>query len=95
MRKIISLFLVAVIAFGFAANLQEAKAEAAAFSEAPMLAEKVASEEKELITIFYGEDIDEKSAQKAQSIFEKANPDAEIALIKGDQPVYYYLISAE
>ncbi len=45
MRKIISLLLVAVIAFGFAANLQEAKAEAAAFSEAPMLAEKVASGE--------------------------------------------------
>ena len=59
------------------------------------LAEKIASEEKELITIFYGEDIDEKAAQKAQTIFEKANPDAEISLIKGDQPVYYYLISAE
>ena len=59
------------------------------------LAEKVASEEKEIITIFYGQDIDEKPAEKACRIFEKACPDAEISLINGGQPVYYYLISAE
>ncbi len=59
------------------------------------MADKVATEEKELITIFYGQDIDEKTAQRALKIFEKANPDAEISLINGGQPVYYYLISAE
>ncbi len=59
------------------------------------LAEKVASEEKEIITIFYGEDIDEESAEKAYRIFEKVCPDAEISLVRGGQPVYYYLISAE
>lgn len=59
------------------------------------LAEKVASEGKEIITIFYGADIDEKTAEKALKIFEKACPDAEISLINGGQPVYYYLISAE
>ena len=59
------------------------------------LAEKVASEGKEIITIFYGADIEEKTAEKALKIFEKACPDAEISLINGGQPVYYYLISAE
>ena len=59
------------------------------------MAEKIASEGKEIITIFYGEDIDEKTAEKALKIFEKACPDAEISLINGGQPVYYYLISAE
>ncbi len=59
------------------------------------LAEKIASEEKEIVTIFYGEDIDEKTAEKALKIFEKACPNAEISLISGGQPVYYYLISAE
>ena len=59
------------------------------------LAEKIRGEEKEFITIFYGADIDEKKAKKALSIFEKACPDAEISLINGGQPVYYYLISAE
>ena len=59
------------------------------------LAEKIASEEKEIVTIFYGEDIDEKTAEKALKIFEKACPNAEISLISGGQPVYYYMISAE
>ena len=59
------------------------------------LAEKIASEGKEIVTIFYGEDIDEKTAEKALKIFEKICPDAEISLINGGQPVYYYLISAE
>ena len=60
-----------------------------------VLAEKIAGEGKEIITIFYGEDIDEKTAEKALKIFEKLCPDAEISLINGGQPVYYYLISAE
>ena len=59
------------------------------------MAEKIASEGKEIITIFYGQDIDEKTAEKALRIFEKTCPDAEISLINGGQPVYYYLISAE
>ena len=59
------------------------------------LAEKIASEEKDVITIFYGEDIDEKTAEKALRIFEKVCPDAEISLINGGQPVYYYMIAAE
>ena len=59
------------------------------------LAEKTASEGKEIVTIFYGEDIDEKTAEKALKIFEKTCPNAEISLISGGQPVYYYLISAE
>lgn len=59
------------------------------------LAEKVQAEQKEFITIFYGEGVEEKKAKKTQTIFEKYCPDAEISLICGNQPVYYYLISAE
>ena len=59
------------------------------------LAEKIASEGKEIVTIFYGEDIDEKTAEKTLKLFEKVCPDAEISLINGGQPVYYYMISAE
>ncbi len=58
------------------------------------LAEKVAEDEKEFITIFYGADIDEKQANKALKIFTKKCPDAEITLLCGNQPVYYYLIAA-
>ena len=59
------------------------------------LAEKVQSEGKEYITIYYGADIAEEDAQEAAAIFTEACPDADVNLLSGGQPVYYYLISAE
>ena len=59
------------------------------------LAEKIRDEGKEFITIYYGEDIKEKHAQKAADLFADICPDAEVNLLNGGQPVYYYLISAE
>ena len=59
------------------------------------LAEKVRDEGKEYITIYYGADIKEKHAQKAADLFAEICPDADVNLLNGGQPVYYYLISAE
>jgi len=59
------------------------------------LAEKVRDEGKEFITIYYGADVKEKHAQKAADIFADICPDADVNLLNGGQPVYYYLISAE
>ena len=59
------------------------------------LAEKVQEEGKEYITIYYGEDIQEKHAQKAADLFQEICPNADVNLLRGGQPVYYYLISAE
>jgi len=59
------------------------------------LAEKGRDEGKEYITIYYGEDIQEKHAQKAADLFAEICPNADVNLIRGGQPVYYYLISAE
>ena len=59
------------------------------------LAEKVRDEGKEYITIYYGADVKEKHAQKAADIFAEICPDADVNLLSGGQPVYYYLISAE
>ena len=59
------------------------------------LAEKIRDEGKEYITIYYGADISEKHAQKAADLFSDICPDADVNLINGGQPVYYYLISAE
>ena len=59
------------------------------------LAEKVRDEGKEYITIYYGADVKERHAQKAADIFAEICPDADVNLINGGQPVYYYLISAE
>ena len=59
------------------------------------LAEKVRDDGREYITIYYGADVKEKHAQKAADIFADVCPDADVNLLSGGQPVYYYLISAE
>ena len=59
------------------------------------LAEKARDGGKEYITIYYGEDIAEKDAQKAADLFSEICPDADVNLLRGGQPVYYYMISAE
>ena len=59
------------------------------------LAEKVRDDGREFVTIYYGADIKEKHAQKAADLFADICPDADVNLINGGQPVYYYMISAE
>jgi len=59
------------------------------------LAEKVRDDGKEYITIYYGADVKEKHAQKAADLFADICPNADVNLLCGGQPVYYYLISAE
>ena len=59
------------------------------------LAQSQPQQEASFINIFYGEDVAEADAQKALDIFQRNCPNAEITLLSGGQPVYYYLISAE
>ena len=59
------------------------------------LADFAKEQEAEFITMFYGSDVTEENAQKAQEIFAATCPDAEVSLIPGGQPVYYYIISIE
>ncbi len=49
----------------------------------------------EFINIFYGADVVEEDAQKVLAQFNSLCPKAEITLLPGGQPVYYYMISAE
>ena len=59
------------------------------------LAQADSQQNAEFISIFYGEDVSEEQANEALSIFQKQCPNAEITLLSGGQPVYYYMISAE
>ena len=59
------------------------------------MAESLNGAGKEFITIFYGADTNEEQAHNAAAIFSAACPDAEITVMNGGQPVYYFLISAE
>ena len=59
------------------------------------MADKAAEAGKEFINVFYGADIDEADAEGAAALFREHAPDAEVNLVSGGQPIYYYLISAE
>ena len=61
------------------------------------LLEKLAEEGKDssFISLYYGEDVTEDAAQAAGARFQAACPDAEISVLSGGQPVYYYIISFE
>ena len=59
------------------------------------MAEKTAEEGKEFINIFYGADTTPEQASHAAELFTKALPNAEVNVLSGGQPIYYYLISAE
>ena len=43
----------------------------------------------------YGEDVDEDAASGTASELEAIFPDAEVGIVNGGQPVYYYMISVE
>lgn len=53
------------------------------------------TEEKELISIYYGEEIAEEDAGKLREQIGERYPDCDIELQYGGQPIYYYIISAE
>ena len=59
------------------------------------LAKSEAMQDAEFISIFFGADGTEEDAQKAEAIFAEACPNAEVSLLPGGQPVYYYMVSAE
>ena len=49
----------------------------------------------EFVTLFHGENVTGEEAQSAQEIFAGQCPDAELSVLPGGQPVYYYIISIE
>jgi len=59
------------------------------------LAEDAASRGASFISLYSGEDVKEEEAQQAGKLFESACPGAEVMVLSGGQPVYYYIISME
>ena len=59
--------------------------------------DKIREQDKSFISIYYGSDVSEEEANKASSLIsnELDGTGAEINLYYGNQPVYYYIISAE
>ena len=49
----------------------------------------------EFINVYYGADVSEEEAQEVSDSFAACFAEAEVSLINGGQPVYYYMISVE
>ncbi len=49
----------------------------------------------EFVTVYYGEDVTEDGASKLAQTIEGKFSDAEVSVVNGGQPVYYYMISIE
>ncbi len=59
------------------------------------LIKKMVDEDNFLITIFYGEMIDEKAAKNLKDKVEDIAEQCDIEIVYGGQPLYYYIISVE
>lgn len=59
------------------------------------LLEKMVTDEDEIITIFYGEEVKEEDANMLLEDLESMYPECDIELYYGGQPLYYYIFSVE
>ena len=59
------------------------------------LAQEAQNENAEFITVFYGEDVSAEEAAQAEAMFSEVCPEAELSMLPGGQPVYYYIVSIE
>lgn len=53
------------------------------------------TEDNEMISIYYGSDVTEEDAQEIADFIKENYPDCEVETQKGDQPLYFYIISVE
>ena len=56
---------------------------------------EMVDDESEVISIYYGADIEEAEAEELTAAIEEEYPDCDVELNAGGQPIYYYVISVE
>ncbi|MBQ1453345.1 MAG: DAK2 domain-containing protein, partial [Ruminococcus sp.] len=60
------------------------------------LSKDMVTRDTSFITLIYGEDVSEEDANKAyEELCDKFGSRADISLVKGDQPIYYFILSVE
>ena len=59
------------------------------------MVKKMLDEDSEIVTILYGEDGSEKTAEAIKAAVEEINDELDVQIYSGGQPVYPYLISVE
>lgn len=59
------------------------------------LIKNLVDDDSELISIYYGEEVTEDSANELSDMVSKEFPDLDVELNYGGQPIYYYVLSVE
>ena len=59
------------------------------------LAAVLVDEDSEIITLYYGEDVQPEAAERTAEFLREKYPAADVAVQFGGQPLYYYFISVE
>ena len=57
--------------------------------------QKMADEDCEIISIYYGSDVTAEDAEQLAARLEELYPDFDVELNEGGQPIYYYVVSVE
>jgi dihydroxyacetone kinase-like predicted kinase len=78
-------------------GMLDGKLVAAGDGEADVLADllRTAGVEDELVTLYWGGDLEEGAAAEAAEAVEPGFPEAEFELVHGGQPHYHFLVSIE
>lgn len=59
------------------------------------LIDSMLTEDKEVVTLYYGQDVTEEKAEAFVEKLQETHPDIEFILHYGGQPLYYYVLSVE
>ncbi len=57
--------------------------------------DEMVDDDSELISIYYGEEIEESKAEEVTELIREKYPKADVDLQFGGQPIYYYIVSVE
>ena len=71
------------------------KVEEDYFKVAEEVLESMIDEDSELITIFYGKDVDESKIEEFTEKLEEKYEECDVQFYKGDQPLYYFIMAVE
>lgn len=59
------------------------------------LLDNLVDEDSEVISVYYGDDVEEEQAEAIVEKVEEIYPDCDVELQYGGQPIYYYIVSVE
>ncbi len=59
------------------------------------LIESMLNEDKEVVTLYYGQDVTQEQAEAYADSLQQKHPDIEFIVHYGGQPLYYYILSVE